>query len=771
MKKQLIALFIGIDKYPDPRHQLSGCVNDQQLWLSYFTQYCEQRSWTFHPYHLFNEAATRENIVRAFGHFDQAVEGDCCLLSYSGHGSRIDAPQAFWHLEADRMNETLVCYDSRLEGGLELVDKELSYLIWKAIGDKQLHFLSIMDCCFSGTNTRLEHIGQRMAEKGKDQRAASEYLGYEYYQKDSNGDLIPPRGRQVALSASSPSQTAKEIFINGATHGVFSYSLLECLQRSGWQFSYTDLIRQASILVRNRVNNQEPGLDALLPEDQQLLFLGEKTGRSENPVLLHFSKQYGWGIDLGSISGISPQDEVELESDPIPILEVNPIFSKVAVPENLDRKKIYPVRLIKKGRQTWQLAWAAQSEAAGIDAFQRIAGSSAYYQISDQLGEADFWLWAKDSTLFLTQKGHSRPLFRRIRGYEEQAIWDFIKCVDQIFHWHEVKHLSRPDSELSLHEFDIELFQTTEPGNYTNSAAVQKVDHQKDVHLHYHYFKEQWHAPAIQLKIHNRGDRILWIGGLYLSSSYGVITQLMLPAEVPPGGTIYLHEEHRGYTYTTIPLSLEDPWHTWGIHSLTDYFKIIVSTQPFSTLPFERPPLPLEGHVETHRMAGRFFIPESDDWISRDLILHIHRPLPPQWLEPDGVISFWGLELTQKAGQAAYIACSNLAYARLFEQAAHNLLDDATFFEPFSLNDENGLSVFYYYGSSYDQLLLEIKGQTQGSFTPFFIHPDRQCFQVLDHHWENGVLHILQMPDHRVNDTFGSACIIYLGKKTHTKTL
>ncbi|HMQ47205.1 MAG TPA: caspase family protein [Saprospiraceae bacterium] len=768
MKKQLIALFIGIDAYPDPRHQLSGCVNDQQLWLNYFAQYSERRDWVFQPLQLFNQEATRENIIRAFEHFNQAKAGDCCLLSYSGHGSRIDAPEAFWHIEADRMNETLVCYDSRLEGGLELVDKELSYLIWKAVNEKQIHFLSIMDCCFSGSNTRLEHIGQRMAEKAKDQRQPTEYLGYEYYQKDANGGLTPPRGRHVALSASSPSQTAKEIFINGATHGAFSFSLLECLQRSGLQLSYEDLIRQASLLVRNRVSQQEPGLESLFPTDQQLLFLGEKSDSSGNPLFLHFSKQKGWGIDLGSISGITPEDEVQLEAKKMAILEVEPIFSKVAVPENLDRKKIYPVRLIKNGRHKWQLAWTKESEAAAIAAFQLLPSNSPYFQITEQEAEADFWLWAQENSLYVSHKGETRPLFRRIRGYEEQAVRAFIKCIDQIFHWYEVKGLSRPDSEISPHEFDIELFQTTEPGNYNNSAAARKINHQQDIHLHYHFQNDQWHAPAIQLKIHNRGDRILWIGGIYLSSTYGVITQLMTPEEVPPGGVIHWHEIHQGYTYTTIPLSVEDPWHNWGIHSITDYFKIIVSTLPFSTLPFERPPLPLEGAIESHRMAGRFFVPESDDWISRDLVLHIHRPLPPQWLPKEGKITFWGLSIAQKAAQAAPIGVSDLTYASLFEQAAHNLLEDGTFFEPFSLQADNDLCALFYYGDAYDQLLLETNDEQKARFSPFYLHPEKHSFQSLDHYWENNILYITQVPSRQLSDAFGTARILYLGKKPKT---
>src|SRR5690606_19368727 len=104
---------------------------------------------------LENEAATRAGIIAGFDHFQSAVDGDSCLFFFAGHGSWFEAPEAFWDVESDRRNETLVCYDSRLEGGRDLIDKELSYLIWRATKDKDVHFLAVTDCCHSGSNTRL----------------------------------------------------------------------------------------------------------------------------------------------------------------------------------------------------------------------------------------------------------------------------------------------------------------------------------------------------------------------------------------------------------------------------------------------------------------------------------------------------------------------------------------------------------------------------------------------------------------------------------------
>ncbi|MHC5939395.1 hypothetical protein [Nostoc sp.] len=44
-------------------------------------------------------------------HLRNAKKDDVVLFYYSGHGSQELAPKEFWHIEADRLDETLVCYD------------------------------------------------------------------------------------------------------------------------------------------------------------------------------------------------------------------------------------------------------------------------------------------------------------------------------------------------------------------------------------------------------------------------------------------------------------------------------------------------------------------------------------------------------------------------------------------------------------------------------------------------------------------------------------
>jgi uncharacterized caspase-like protein len=105
---------------------------------------------------LQNERATRASIIAGFReHLASAGKDDVALFYYCGHGSQEPAPEEFWHLEPDRMDETLVCYDSRQPGQWDLADKELGKLI-NDLASRAGRVLVILDCCHSGSGTHGE---------------------------------------------------------------------------------------------------------------------------------------------------------------------------------------------------------------------------------------------------------------------------------------------------------------------------------------------------------------------------------------------------------------------------------------------------------------------------------------------------------------------------------------------------------------------------------------------------------------------------------------
>ena len=128
---------------------------------------------------LTNAEATRDAIIKGFReHLGKAGKDDIALFYYAGHGAQEQAPPEFWHLEPDKLNETIVCYDSRKDGGWDLADKELAKLI-DEVTSRDPHTILILDCCHSGSGTR--NLGEqktkvRLAQIDRRNRPLSSFI-------------------------------------------------------------------------------------------------------------------------------------------------------------------------------------------------------------------------------------------------------------------------------------------------------------------------------------------------------------------------------------------------------------------------------------------------------------------------------------------------------------------------------------------------------------------------------------------------------------------
>ncbi len=126
MSYQTYALLIGINQYDRTSSvpPLRGCTNDVKAMQAYLEGLVGQDAGQLHLKVLLNEQATRQAVIDGFrNHLGQAGPNDVALFFYAGHGSQENAPEEFWHLEPDRLDETLVCYDSRCDSSWDLADK------------------------------------------------------------------------------------------------------------------------------------------------------------------------------------------------------------------------------------------------------------------------------------------------------------------------------------------------------------------------------------------------------------------------------------------------------------------------------------------------------------------------------------------------------------------------------------------------------------------------------------------------------------------------
>jgi hypothetical protein len=286
---RIYGLLVGIDDYPTPVPKLEGCVNDVNAIEDYLRNRLDTNQYELHLQRLttngIDAKPTRKAVIAGFEeHLCQATAQDVALFYFSGHGSQESAPPEFWHLEPDHMDETLVCWDSRTTDW-DLADKELAYLIAQ-VAKNNPHIIIILDCCHSGSGTRdpntVPEKGVRHAPADRRARLLNDFIfpleALEAIQIgavskatiDEPSGWNLPQARHILLSACRDSELAREYSGDGQQRGAFSYFLLDTLNKTSGTLSYRELFKRTSALVRTRIKDQTPQLEATkgLPENK-----------------------------------------------------------------------------------------------------------------------------------------------------------------------------------------------------------------------------------------------------------------------------------------------------------------------------------------------------------------------------------------------------------------------------------------------------------------------------------------------------------------------
>ncbi len=220
VSRTIHAVLVGIDRYPDPIPQLSGCVNDIEAFATYLRERVDKDNGVaLRLKVLKNQQATRAAVIAALqSHFRRAKQGDVALFYFSGHGSQERAPEEFWKIEPDHLNETLVCHDSRMLGSWGLADKELAQLIGEIAG-RGPHVAVVLDCCHSGSGTREAEVVRRIETDSRPRPIESYIVATDQVlaaaaraagPAPGTGWQLAAKGRHVLFAACASDQEAKE---------------------------------------------------------------------------------------------------------------------------------------------------------------------------------------------------------------------------------------------------------------------------------------------------------------------------------------------------------------------------------------------------------------------------------------------------------------------------------------------------------------------------------------------------------------------------------
>ncbi len=697
MTKNIYALLVGIDNYhPDSIPQvppLKGCINDIKAVEDYLRERIVKDSeWQLvepedQPWILLDSDATRQAIIDGFQqHLCNADSDDVVLFYYSGHGAQEKAPEEFWELEADRLNETLVCYDSRTESGRDLADKELAYLISK-VGRNNPRVIIFLDCCHSGSGTRdlPPEVTVRRAvvdsrERplnsfifAKDEAALNELLTSSRNLEKKTTGLVLPQGKHVLFSACRDYELAKEYLAEDGQHrGAFSYFLLQTMHRTNGNITYRDLARNINALVSGKVKEQSPQVEASDPEDLDRHFLGGAI--QERPIyftLTHSKKDNSWIIDGGVIHGIPKPFDCEhtllaffpVGSSPETLRQLSQALGEAQVIQVLPNHSL--VKIINGSDRLHQNEsyWAVvtslplprlkiyikgdENDLPGVELAQQELLTAAlgnkpslYLHQADEAKDAHYHLLARNGQYWITHPEDDRPLVAPIpetnngETYTKENARLVIIRLENIARWNNILQLATPaTSRIKTDDVEMEII--------LRSGRQESIQHEgkissSEMRIEYTYENGDWQPPNIQIKLTNHSDRQLFCNVLVLSESFAV--------DVPffdRDSSIVLDPNQQESSFPDLLFQVPERFVQAGITEYKDILKLTISTTEFDASLLKQDGLSLpqtKRHVGGHqgtlnRLMDAVNTREAvkakgnyDDWMTKEVTITIVRP-------------------------------------------------------------------------------------------------------------------------------------------------
>ncbi|RCJ37935.1 hypothetical protein A6770_14215 [Nostoc minutum NIES-26] len=669
MTRNIYALLVGIDEYVSPVPALKGCVNDITAIAEYLSGRVASDRYQIHLRTLLNQDATRQAIIDGFRqHLCQAGSEDVAFFYYAGHGSQEQSPQEFWVLEPDRLDETLVCYDSRSLGGWDLADKELAKLIAE-VAEKNPHIAIIMDCCHSGSGTRgdLEtETAVRKAPIDRRQRPLDSFifsfaevgqLSSGSLEKNSTGWTLPT-GQHILLAACRDIEEAKEYNADGQSRGAFSYFLLDTLKKANGSLSYRDLFKRTNALVRAKVTAQSPQIEATVMGDLEQAFLGGAIASRISYFTVSYHKDHGWVIDGGSIHGIpqpatgettilalfpfdTPSEQLCQLSAAIgeaQVIKVLPQLSKVQISSVRDLDLEMTFKAVITNLPLPPKGVLIIGEEAGVDLARNALltvgpqNQHSLYVREVATPEAEFKLIARNGEYLITRPADDRPLVAPIRGYNSMTAWQAIQRLEHIARWTNIAELSSPATS-RIRPDAVQMIIDREEQEFSDA----------EIRLEYRQENGRWKKPSFKVKLQNTSDRPLYCAVLDLTQQYKVDSGLF------EAGGVWLEPKQEAWALGGQTLYAEIPYEllTQGVSEYTDIYKLIVSTSEFDARLLEQDKLDLRHTTRAlggrqkgtlnrlmHQIQSRKLTTildeeeEYDDWVTSQITITTVRPQP-----------------------------------------------------------------------------------------------------------------------------------------------
>jgi hypothetical protein len=635
VQNKLYTLFVAINDYSDPIKPLAGCRTDIENFISYLKSRVKKSSFNIET--LYNENATREAVTKTLSDMIQRAEADDTFLFYfAGHGSQEPTPPPLWHMEPDKLNETLVCWDSRRDSW-DIADKELSHML--ALGNSASpHRLVILDCCHSGTGTRSQVMGSRQIQTDTRHRPLASYLfAKEMQMLRASGqkfDFAPTP--HVLLAACRENERAYEYDHNGQPVGLFSHFLMETLTKSRADLCYQDIHRGIYNAIRRITNLQHPQLEATPRSDILRPIFGKVP---LEPQKTYFTMSYynqNWILDAGNLHGLHGGEttltvfeldeplEKTLNTINKPLIKTKRIEAHqtlLDIPDdlNLQLENTYKAVLVRNGGKSIRLRVENNKLA---DTIQNYLPDTS---IIRKQTPAE-WIIERTNDIYHLRHhdGNKDDHFSR------SSLPELITLLLQVERWHRIHYLENVTPLLFSHaSLQIECTRVslgrrkfTNPADWTNNdkKAPYRIER---------YYKEQganWQFPVYELRLTNTTTAEFHIAALLFHSDYRI-------QNLFPDGTYRLLPGQTRSIRMGGKVS-DEKWSA-GLYESSSDIKIILCTEEFDTTPLEsNASLRNTNQQDGNGLAEHIPVKQKDkaengklhDWFTVDVEVVIIRP-------------------------------------------------------------------------------------------------------------------------------------------------
>ncbi|MBD1856721.1 MULTISPECIES: caspase family protein [Leptolyngbya] len=605
MTRRIYALLVGIDRYIHPVSPLQGCVNDVIAIEEYLRGRVNQKDCELHLQVLLDQAATRTAVIQGFAHhLAQARRDDIVLFYYSGHGSQEQAPPEFWHLEPDRLNETLVCWDSRSAESWDLADKELAKLI-AMVAINQPQITIILDCCHSGSGTRdvFQETNVRQISPDPRSRPIESYFvsvaeAETLILRSTDSHLSAwnlPRGSHILLAACRDREFAKEYNGNGQRRGAFCFFLTETLRQTNGSLTYRDLFKRTASIVRSKVAAQTPQIEVTDAKDLDQLFLGGAVISHPPYFTIYFDLVYGWVIDGGRIHGIPPcsgHETTQLAVFSSEVAHLRDLRSAIGIAEvinvlpQLSQLKFQGIsdlspettfKAVITSLPLMPLNVRLEGDEEGIT-FLRKALPSPYLREVSVLIETELELrvLARDQHYQVIRFIDDRAVSPPIPSYTVPSAIEVVRRLEHIARWTLLADLAPPTtSRIAPDAVKLEIYRSSDKADsqvrFTLNAAPQiYLEYQQDA-------QGKWQQPSMLVRLTNTSEEPLYCALLDLTDQYSIQVGFF------EAGGIWLNPGQEAWALGKRPIYASVPQDLWqqGMTEFKDILKLIVSTAEF----------------------------------------------------------------------------------------------------------------------------------------------------------------------------------------------